>query len=583
MGLGEKLATELEDPSRKESEEYLAIQSHNTLRVLMQDWNPEWPRALFSWRFFKLACSHYKSIAFFASALAFNRNPAFLAALRAKTETLLNEDLKGVERGDDAIRNLLSFYVMLEPKDGDTIIIKGLAYKIERIELTPTKGPMVRFIPDEDRVFSYGFTPVSADESKPSLLVHAGTGWPSAQGVEIQGLTNHWPKRMVGEKLYLWGKDAIDVWVDKQQGKIETMGQSLGGALATLTGLARGEKVARVDTLNAPGLYTQPEKMQSLFRNASRETVVRHQRQQYDPVKNLGLYQKTNNVQLIKVNSTLPDECRLERPLGNHFAHIRNMSANNSVEQKVTPIGKYNDSNWRAVGNFITYRIRELLFLKIAMMYFVVTPLLRYASAHKWQIALFSLLTVVLIFCPLVAPVFALPFVSAVAIPLITKALCIAYMGTNILVNLARYGYDIVFNESLKIKASIAKMSMDGAPMAALKTVNCLTFGMFTIIINFCQFCQVTERSSEFKLKEVAPTNYDATVFSAFNYVAVGLVGIAYLAAWLVKTVTWTVPKCILWDAPKRALASCFAPDNKLSADDPENSPLLHPCSPTAA
>ncbi|PCI37032.1 MAG: hypothetical protein COB50_04100 [Thiotrichales bacterium] len=435
--------------------EFLAQIAHNALRILLNDWNPNWPKAILSRKFAKLLFKYPKTISAIYKALFVEREPLLLKALRSQVQKVLNQYWKRLEgctfdkqnqRISFVISNILSLYAMFEPNPNEKLKVPRLIgkswmlveYTIEPIGLTPTKGPVCGYIKESDRLYAYGLTlskinneeKKERDQENTSILLYPGTGWDTFRGLRIQNLNNFWPAKTPGEKLYQWGKDRIEKWLEKQPLMVDIYGHSLGGSLAYLTSISNPKKVKKVVALNPPGLFKTNKKIEHEEKGA-RKPEVHILMQAYDQVRKLGFY---NEDWKLHKYSPLENNIGPDRPIRWGAAHLRNLAANKDVNYETREPSKYNNSKYRKAGNFLIYRLgrHSKFYLGTGLSFFVLTPIIEMIKKHKWELLCFISLSLSLYFCSALSMVFTLPIIALISTKIVA-VLLVALAVTSVL------------------------------------------------------------------------------------------------------------------------------------------------------
>lgn len=275
-------------------------------------------------------------------------------------------------------------------------------YKVVPIELTATTGFNQLFINDEDRVFAYGLEPISSKDAE-SHLIFMGTTYPAGQGFLTQIITDSEAFETAGKQLYRTGHKKIKAWIDKQEGnKIHVCGTSLGGALSLILAMHHGDKIARVDALNPPGIYNPWRKSRfDKWDTLKQKPDVYIQRQGNDPVSRFGIWK--NDWTLIQVNP--PKDKQGPNSLIDHALNYAGLA---ETQFKYVDVAK--DNSARKLQNTVLYAYgRSLLYYLVIVPYhYIINPPLHYLLSHKIEAAIMSaVLIVLLVFPVLVAPVTA--------------------------------------------------------------------------------------------------------------------------------------------------------------------------------
>lgn len=264
-------------------------------------------------------------------------------------------------------------------------------YHVKPIELTATEGVEKLFIADHDRVFAYGLEAISNDEADPHLIF-MGTTYPTGQGFLMQIYTDFEGFNTIGTKLYTMGRARITEFLDqqvRQNKKTHVCGMSLGGALSLLLALDQGEKLSRVDALNAPGIYDDVSGHHrdrwDEIPNAQKPPVY-NVKQGRDPVSGYGTWKKDWHI----FHVLPPEHLRDLDPVVDHALNYVGLRDIEFIPLDPEEDNLDADRQW---ANFYLYAgLRNVFFCFILLpFHYVVRPLLRLALEYKVQTGLLIL------------------------------------------------------------------------------------------------------------------------------------------------------------------------------------------------
>lgn len=203
------------------------------------------------------------------SALFIHRNGALLAAIRHELQNLFfnayeclhnqQMDAEAEDRAGILITHLLTMYPFLDGKDGDRLFIPQkinqkwdlIEYINERIDISPQKGFLAKFLKDEDRLYAYGLVPKSTTYAQPYLCI-MGSAYPSAQGAKFNWLYNFAWNKSVGEAH---DTSKLEQWIQKHH-SIITLGHSKGGTVAMILAAKFADQIAKAECLCPTALTT---------------------------------------------------------------------------------------------------------------------------------------------------------------------------------------------------------------------------------------------------------------------------------------------------------------------------------------
>ncbi|NCT56370.1 MAG: hypothetical protein GW760_01480 [Legionella sp.] len=380
---------ELEQEQRENPTENARIIARNMLRFLMMKYEGDALDMLSSE---------------LLSAIFVQRNPQLLCGMRhafqegfdhVAQQLNSKKGLLSTKQNNQAklfISNCLSLLPFADLKPGNVFNIPQLIdgawqrvqYRVEPIELTPTRGFETLFMRDEDRVFAYGLEPVGCSQAEPHLIF-MGTTYPAGQGFVTQANTDLEGFETVGHYVYRTGRQKIIAWLQKQSQKVHTCGMSLGGSLALLLAIDQGERVSRVDALNPAGLYDAWNKSDldcwdNLDEDNKPEVVI--QKQGHDFVSSLGVWKKDWTI--LRVT---PHEAASCSPLD----HARNYAGyDDTLFERVDA---EQDNEARRVRNILIYSVlRGLAYYALILpVHYLIRPAMRYAYEHCFKLAMLGL------------------------------------------------------------------------------------------------------------------------------------------------------------------------------------------------
>jgi pimeloyl-ACP methyl ester carboxylesterase len=379
---------ELEQEQRENPAENSRSIARNMLRFLMMKYEGN-PSEMLSYKFLK--------------AVFIKRNPTLLCGMRQAFqegfdhvwEQLSSQahDLsaKKVHQAHLFVSNCLCILPFADLKPGNIFYIPQLingawqrvGYRVEPIELTPTRGFETLFIHDHDRVFAYGLEPVGCAHAKPHLIF-MGTTYPAGQGFE-PGVTTDLERLTVGNRLYRTGHEKITAWLNKQANKTHVCGTSLGGSLALLLAIHQGERLSRVDALNPAGLdnswrKSEFDRWDDVDEQDKPDVVI--QKQGHDFVSSLGVWK--NDWMILHVIPSKPASISV-------FDHARNYAGHADSEFNLCDAEQDNES--RRVRNFLLYNLVRgaVYYLLVLPYHYLIRPALRYAFDHCFALAALGL------------------------------------------------------------------------------------------------------------------------------------------------------------------------------------------------
>jgi hypothetical protein len=424
------------------NEKYLRTHTREILKSLWQNSHDEdSSSSIFSWKYLSRLWRQRRFIGDFYHTIFVENDIFFLKAARLEVQTALNRLLSQLQRDavsntpqvDMAIHNILAIYAMFCPNPHEPITVPvfinnewhAINYLVKPLELTPKKGRWLNIFSDKDRLYSYGLSATSHSEAPP-LLLHAGTGWPTAQGSLAQYLSDAWPFETPGKRFFIWGKTALNKWLDEQKDhSVITLGQSLGGSMAYLTAMHRPDKIQKADCLNPPGMakdYNAEHPLFGAWERAEQKPFVRIQRQQKDWISKIGKFKSS----FYCVKSTISpsnNQSLLERLGGPHaknyacFDGVR-MSEENLIEQEIC-------SRQRKKNDFYLYKLlRTGLFIFVMLPYtLLLRPIKKFIERHAFEIIIFITAMLLLTSIPPFSSILGLIFIPWLGSTLITAVL----------------------------------------------------------------------------------------------------------------------------------------------------------------
>lgn len=484
-----------QDIDSLDGQAFLEASARQVLKYLWQNWQENtWPSSIFDRAFFEKLKQKHHSLPTFFRALLKDRDPYLLKATRLEIQQVFNRLFDNITQNSPAneaqqlklsmaIHNMLSIYVMFSPTPYESLKIpqysehgwQQVEFSIEPIELSPKQGWWVNFLGDNDRLFSYGFSPTKEHPKANSILMHCGTGWPTAQGSAIQVLADIWPDKTPGEVFFEWQADEINQWLDKQNNTVITAGQSLGGSLAYLTAMHRPDKISDAYCLVPPGLSQDYDKNHPLFgawertEQAKRPNVI-IQKQHNDPVSKCGIFK--TDFKLLKTQ--LEQEQKFNPIIRLVAAHARNFSSCDKATMEFADMAQENESQARQTNNYYLYnKARPVAFYGLLMPYFLfIKPARAFIEKHALTCALTLMLMLSCVLSPAFASVIlALPGIATISSPLLAITIASYALGyaTNSLLsigNLPRY-----FRRLASLPITQASMSL------LIDTLNQLSLG----------------------------------------------------------------------------------------------------------
>jgi len=340
----------------------------------------------------------------FLKAVFIKRNPGLLCGMRQAFQEgfdHVREQLSSqahdlsAEQNNQAqlfISNCLCLLPFADLKPGNVFYIPQLidgtwqrvGYRVEPIELTPTRGFETLFMHDNDRVFAYGLEPLGCDQAEPHLIF-MGTTYPAGQGFEPGVTTDLEGFETVGNYLYRTGHEKITAWLDKQENKTHVCGMSLGGSLALLLAIHQGGLLSRVDALNPAGLYdawskSELDRWDDLGEQNKPDVVI--QKQGHDFVSSLGVWKKDWMIFHVTPSEAAPISA---------LDHARNYAG--YADTVFERIDAEQDNEARRVRNILVYSmLRGIAYYSLILpFHYLIRPALRYAYDHCFALAALGL------------------------------------------------------------------------------------------------------------------------------------------------------------------------------------------------
>lgn len=383
---------EFEEPNLSDPVINAEIIARNVLRVLLMGNYKDWQK-LSNWKVFKAIFIRRDRELMKGLRIAFQQGFQFVY------EQLKEKKLPPLEHEQALlfISNCLTLlpYADLNPYESIALPqwIKGswqlIEYKVSPIELTPTHGFQKLILEDTDRVFAYGLEPILEKDASPQLIF-MGTTYPAGQGFVTQVNTDMEAFATVGNQLYHSGKKNLTKWISGQQQPIEVCGTSLGGSLALLFAIDKGEKASRITALNPAGLLeTNLKKTFDNWDSISIKPIVIVEKQNNDPVSQFGIWKKEWN--LIHVIPTKAKQG--PNQLSDHALNYTGFS-----DTQFIILDPISDNNKRQGRNFWLYTVlRSFIYYAVLTPFrYFIRPVGLYLLNHKLQV-LISCFLIVLI------------------------------------------------------------------------------------------------------------------------------------------------------------------------------------------
>ncbi len=602
-----------DEEALEDDKHHLRSNTRAILRLLWQNWDVAWPESVFDSKFLKLLWQNHNILPTFYNALLVEKNPFVLRVTRDEIQkmllnlsTRLEKDPpkkeKHVQKVRLAIHNILSIYSMFSPSPQQTLTVPVLidgqwqrvSYDIDPIEITPQSGVMVSFIKEDDRLFSMGLSPtqgseeqlvaqglsINAQQKAPSMLVHCGTGWPTAQGAITQYLADLWPGKTPGEIFLDWSGERIALWLRKQKNKTITCGQSLGGALAMLTAMHSPDQILEAHCLNPPGLYQDYDKDHPLLGaweatpKEERPTVY-IQKQVNDPISEFGVFKHDFKGIAISINKDLGTTAwMINRAFG---AHARNFASCDTAEFDEIDMKQENQSLIRKHANLHLYhRARWVIFsCQLAPYFFFYRPIKDFIIRNKGVVFPFLCFLTFFLLTGGIAPAATAGIVASKNILFNTLLGSLAL--AKVCESVVSHTYDFLFNHQRRLKGYLSALYQRGLMLASLSLIydsvnlislGILHMGVLTLKKLFIDvpksFVQTRKTSPEIHSKSFLEKTNDLDQYQppglGTKITVAALVCLFYVTVFPLKLALYMIPCFILYDLPKK-LFCCFKPD----------------------
>lgn len=571
----------------EENEKFLRQNTRDILRHLWKGGGEKSAPGTFSFQaLLKLYRERKLNFAFY-QALFVENDPYFLKAARMEVQSALNHLLQQLQESGAvseenqgriqlAINNILAIYAMFCPNPHEELSIPTLiekkwhaaSFTITPIELTPTKGAWLNVFNEGDRLYSYGLTP--KNDTLPSILLHAGTGWLTAQGAMAQYLADIWPNKTPGEILFEWSAKRIDDWIDKQKKEVHSIGVSLGGALAYLSAMHRPDKVRYASCLNPPGmhkLYPASHPLFGAYQTGESKPTIIIQRQQNDLVSKCGQFEDDFHCVQVRLKQ------RQSRGFQGLFqAHAQSHVCFDEVEiETKETMSHENASLARKQNNLWLYQVTRIIFFYTILMPITLfwRPLKRFIQKHAFEIVLFTLALLLISAVPPFSSLLALPFIPWLGTTLLSAALP-SLAISQVLSGLVHYGYDWVFNQKKQLNAYVASIKAMTWTERFYELSNVLTLGLLGVIskairrfiLNPLHHWTHERQTTPSIFNPLPETNGQAfadhqdTSFST-KLEVVSLIGLFYLVATPIKLLCIELPKTLFYRLPKAIFSRC--------------------------
>ena len=202
-------------------------------------------------------------------SLLVKRKSELMGALRIELQAMMDKTFDWISdsnNGDAATRQqcevflncILAIYPFIDPQPEEETHIptkisdewKKVSYTFERIDISPTKGPLSWVLEDEDRIYAYGLK--SLVPGADSRLLLMGTTYPGGQGSALADLYNVKPLHSVGEGHSF---TRIGEWVEQQEDHdVIVTGHSKGATMAMIATAKWPNKIKVAHCFNPAGL-----------------------------------------------------------------------------------------------------------------------------------------------------------------------------------------------------------------------------------------------------------------------------------------------------------------------------------------
>jgi hypothetical protein len=237
-------------------------------------------------------------------AVMHKRNPVLLNLMKEEFKQGFEYIFTQISRKENPIHpeqarlylsNCLNILPFSNIEEGDVFDIpawidgewKQVAYRVKPIELTDPNANLT----SAKRVFAHALNPIDCPEAE-AHLIFKGTTYFADDGFISQVESDFKPNQTPGQDLYETGHKRLEAWLDAQSKKIHVCGMSLGGSLALLFAMHRGDKIRRVDALNPGGLYSllKKDNVFNCWDELEEKPEVMIQKQGNDPVSAIGFW-----------------------------------------------------------------------------------------------------------------------------------------------------------------------------------------------------------------------------------------------------------------------------------------------------
>lgn len=203
------------------------------------------------------------------NTLLVKRKAALMDALRAEMQMMLlkaHSWLNDAENGDETTRNrcelfinhIITAYPFFDPEDGEAVKIpvkinqewQLVEYSFDKIDISPTKGPLSWVLEDEDRIYAYGLKTEAEGVNNHLLLM--GTTFPGGQGSTLADLYNIKPMHSVGEGHSF---RQLGTWLNSQPAHhVIVSGHSKGATMSMIAAAKWPDKIKAANCFNPAGL-----------------------------------------------------------------------------------------------------------------------------------------------------------------------------------------------------------------------------------------------------------------------------------------------------------------------------------------
>ncbi len=578
--------------SLPDEEAQLRQRSRNILKALWKETGKKEKLSLFSWQYLTKLWQDKQFLFSFYQAIFVKNDAFFLRAARLEVANALKRLLNQLQtipidpchekQIQMAIGNILSIYAVFSPHPDEhiTIPIKqdsgwvGVKYQQTPLELTAQKGFWSIFFDEENRLFSYGLSPVDNNDA-PSFLLHSGTAWPSAQGSLAQYIADIWPFKTPGEIFFDWGMSPVNRWLDAKPNKsVITAGMSLGGSLSYLTACHRPEKIKSAHCLNPPGMahnYGKSHKLFGAWEKTDDKPTVNIERQQEDIISKCGVFKKEFTCNKVSIPNHRQHKNVLLR-FG--LAHAKSYACfdNVHIANDVT-IEAENRSAQRKKNNFYLYKIARVFFFFFVLFPFslIIRPIINFISKHAFELLIFGALIALMCTVPPFTTILGLSFIPWLGSGFLSSLLP-AFIGATIISNAVFILHDLFTNFSLKLTDFIQEFKQASFKTRLFYISNIMTLGLLSMCSNIINAVLIHPIKSFFKKREELPEIFSKEAFDkledfnnqskpsfATKLQVTSLIILFYLVV--------TPIKLLFYDLPKKLLSCCFSSDD----DDPSS------------